>query len=968
MHALQVGENGPVPLHAPTEQMRAWLDVHLAESAQSEPVWGDVGFAGVRWLPAVNNGTAPPPAIGQLVWPLTGLSRWAYGHFLIESASLRTLREQMRADDPSTSLVTFYFNTDDAANTDQQGSFTAPMYVVGVKPVAQCSGGSDLRTDEQAETGDDLYLLTLVDARYFYARGAFTGTVNPTTSSYSALLASLFTKIVGPTPTTPGYASHSAAPTLDTPATKRYAANHLQGLAVAGLDALVTMLGGRYVFQPFGSAPSVEFPGSGQTARYDAFKVTANSLGLAGGYTDTKEVRWASPLTARIVKWKGDDSLRSVYDFTNPTPADVSDDAQATAVPTWYAETPYTADAATVDEFGNRFLAYYGFEGFWPFIGAVRTPIATNTTIYHDLVVVQVYGGIPRTVVSSRRAGVDLVGFPTGPSDSLAAVGVANELSCGWLYDIGVNKIFYLTVAGAIGRCGCIDGTQGDDTDLFRVVPAVGDVSEPHATYEAVRVFETCCGCGRLTLSFDFNQKDPRDIITGTLEVNKGCTPETAFVETLGFGRCGEDLVTGAKFFTLIGRGPKDCDGEAADNCDNTYEIRFDCVPCDLTNERCEACYTESPPVYFIVPNNGSGEFEGDYEPYKVLRAFRRNPVDPCEWSAECPELELTATLTLTAQVGCTTASANLTYSGISADLVYTLDAGFAAAVSAFDCLGVNTGFLGTLVIVGSPPTGAPVYLGVRPFQCPSTPLFVCPGDYESYLADIGAALCVSVEGYAYDTRESCGDNFFGPCDFGGTFDLVDDVTGPGVPGYVFRGTGVDCSPIEEILFVVKCDDLGWYFQGAGFGSSGGNIYRLQTSDTVDGFPLTSGPQIRTPVDGCGGTCDEETFESFTSITVTRGACAESFGLVAHREEALRVVSRVALPLVRPPCSFEGADVISRCTSCGGNSLKAESRHLRSCSHPSNPTGRCSRTYTAPETDRWACDDCEHYSPRTHES
>jgi hypothetical protein len=68
-----------------------------------------------------------------------------------------------------------------------------------------------------------------------------------------------------------------------------------------------------------------------------------------------------------------------------------------------------------------------------------------------------------------------------------------------------------------------------------------------------------------------------------------------------------------------------------------------------------------------------------------------------------------------------------------------------------------------------------------------------------------------------------------------------------------------------------------------------------------------------------------------------------------------KATARAALPVLAP-CAHEGA-VLEFCPTCRGG----EGRHVRDCSHPDNPTERCTREYVSAAA--WSCDRCPHRAP-----
>jgi hypothetical protein len=130
---------------------------------------------GIDVLPIPYPPSREPPRIGVLHWP-TGASRWATCHLLATGDQLARVQ---RVAGSSLSLVI----------SDGSRSVTAPMYRLGARPVSQ-------RGD-----GHELYLLTLVDDRYWWwyaGNGALSlfGSM-----SWPDLLSTLFTDLGVDSPT-----------------------------------------------------------------------------------------------------------------------------------------------------------------------------------------------------------------------------------------------------------------------------------------------------------------------------------------------------------------------------------------------------------------------------------------------------------------------------------------------------------------------------------------------------------------------------------------------------------------------------------------------------------------------------------------------------------------------------------------------------------------------------------------------
>ncbi len=109
------------------------------------------------------------PKLNVLYWP-TGASRWAQGHFLVTDAQLAVIRPKAYASETLTALP---FVLADGAN-----SLPASLYMLPPRPLTPLLAGAN-----------GLYLLTLVDARFFWWDQAATVSVTPGTTTWAQLFA-----------------------------------------------------------------------------------------------------------------------------------------------------------------------------------------------------------------------------------------------------------------------------------------------------------------------------------------------------------------------------------------------------------------------------------------------------------------------------------------------------------------------------------------------------------------------------------------------------------------------------------------------------------------------------------------------------------------------------------------------------------------------------------------------------------
>lgn len=112
-----------------------------------DTIQGSIGIGG--FAHAAQKYREHPPRIGALTWP-TGASRWARGFFLATDSQLTLIREALGDGEVYTSGLLVMSSSDDEANT-----VSVPMFMLPPRPLLGPTGGA-------------LWLLVLVDARYFW--------------------------------------------------------------------------------------------------------------------------------------------------------------------------------------------------------------------------------------------------------------------------------------------------------------------------------------------------------------------------------------------------------------------------------------------------------------------------------------------------------------------------------------------------------------------------------------------------------------------------------------------------------------------------------------------------------------------------------------------------------------------------------------------------------------------------------
>ena len=564
--------------------------------------------------------------------------------------------------------------------------------------------------------------------------------------------------------------------------------------------------------------------------------------------------------------------------------------------------------------------------------------------------------------------------------------------SCSWLLDVPEDRIFKLTVIKASGRCACVDRTQGLAAgDVFYLVqnPEPGG-GYPDDWWVGTRTFHTCCGCGRFLF---------KPVGDGTAEakivINRACdaadpaTNPEPYEYDLKQQNCEAGTEEAGPSVTFGGAGVKLCDSDPGCNCDNSVEVRIECLGCCkdvLTLVPLTACrFDRAARSYF---HDTTAIFSGDYLAYngQWTLAYDEDASDDETgiWVVTCGETEVTITLTIeSVEVDADGYGIQVTllYEGaVGGPLTYTFGpVGRPTGTSTetfreYDCQEL-TFMLSNLVYDGTPPTGAPATAEhLTALVCER---FVCctgPGP------DIGVG-----EGHSISCLDITVDNAHVVIP-GDTVDCNMDITAE------MESTGREFEWTSGNPFISDTETGGSCIGAGPGGADVGVSYTLAcTSDGWRLFIVVAGSSIGTDFNthqtiSTEGICPDPFTLTFPPFSVTDGTTGDSYShdgvtislcpppMMAARlpggggrqpppQTILRPPPAARTPLTLQPCRFEGP-VLKRCGSCRGNEWKAESRHVRKCSLPDNPTGKCSRVYTGPEEQLWACDDCEYNTNR----
>ena len=146
-----------IPVLAPLPNLQEWVDRWVPPDMVPEFAYHVWPGLRQRWLTFPKTTRPKPVRLGVLNWP-SGASRWACGHYLVSAAQADAIRLQCHydADDGAVNKPAVL----ELTHTDGFTTSTVRrwMYALPLKPLSWDRRG----------LGDSLYLLTLVDERYFW--------------------------------------------------------------------------------------------------------------------------------------------------------------------------------------------------------------------------------------------------------------------------------------------------------------------------------------------------------------------------------------------------------------------------------------------------------------------------------------------------------------------------------------------------------------------------------------------------------------------------------------------------------------------------------------------------------------------------------------------------------------------------------------------------------------------------------
>lgn len=257
------GNNILRPTAAVTDVMDRWLERH-APALYSHPGWDTHG---IDHLPLPPKPKQRCPRLNVLDWPV-GCSRWASFYCLVGSKAFAAIKEAVDPLAPTSGE--FSIETVDANGTGTD-VIRVPMYVGDVRPVF-CS-------DYAAEKEQELFLLTLVDRRYWGWQRELSYDF-AACDSWLTLLQNLYTAAYGGT-----------LPALTTDIESEYGEPWWLRWSRPGtplpllLDAVAAQLGRRFVFRPTTATENVELRTAAEALTYDQLRWDADGTKtVAGGH------------------------------------------------------------------------------------------------------------------------------------------------------------------------------------------------------------------------------------------------------------------------------------------------------------------------------------------------------------------------------------------------------------------------------------------------------------------------------------------------------------------------------------------------------------------------------------------------------------------------------------------------------------------------------------------------------------
>lgn len=183
-----------VPLPQPTGELAAWVakNIPLSDVVPFHPTPSLNKLLTVLPYPDIR---LRPVKMGSLWWPI-GAARWAIGHFLACESDLAKIRIQVYPDDVSYRAATLVL--DDGTDS---GQLFADMWMLPPRPLAQSDSAGRtkwLLPRSIADNGEAVYLLTLVDERFFWWQRPSTVAIAVGSTTWGQLITAISENLAAP--------------------------------------------------------------------------------------------------------------------------------------------------------------------------------------------------------------------------------------------------------------------------------------------------------------------------------------------------------------------------------------------------------------------------------------------------------------------------------------------------------------------------------------------------------------------------------------------------------------------------------------------------------------------------------------------------------------------------------------------------------------------------------------------------
>ena len=266
---------GEIPLLVPTAELQEFVDraLPLEESSLygSLPVNTDTRSQSARHavgLPVYNWPDCPPPRLNCLYWP-SGASRWARGWFLCTGEAKDKIVALAHPASGTTAIELAF------GDEGQNVQYTS-LYLLPPRPLSGIEPGTS-QTDAQKK--EALWLLPLVDVRYFWQFES-SGLLELTTSTTWSTLFSTLGTALGVTITADTVDSDYLNPD-PCEFTRRYVPVPVL------LDAAAASVGQRIVRDPEDGTVTSQLVSSAETVLAANYLITQTTLAAGGDYSDS---------------------------------------------------------------------------------------------------------------------------------------------------------------------------------------------------------------------------------------------------------------------------------------------------------------------------------------------------------------------------------------------------------------------------------------------------------------------------------------------------------------------------------------------------------------------------------------------------------------------------------------------------------------------------------------------------------